>query len=319
MTEKTRYQTHLAKHAVPIFFEPWWLDAVCGPGNWHVKLSENPDGGLEGVMVYRLRKKLGMTILDLPFLTPYTGPYLFYPDKMLKKHARYAFDKRVLGKLLDQLPQHHFFFQKWHPSISNALAPIWSGFRQSTGYTYRVHCGDLDAIYADFHTKVRTNIKKASERLQVEQVDDPGIILSLVQMSREAKSEDFFFGTEVFQAVERSAKERNARRIYIAKDSSGKVHAGIYMVHDDRCAYYLTGGSDPDLRNSGGVTLCLWQAIQDYNSEVPIFDFEGSVFPELEKFFRSFGGELTPVIRIHRAKNKFWKIISLLRGLEYFK
>ena len=38
MTNKEAYRLFLAKEAVSVYNQPWWLDAVCGPENW--------DGGL---------------------------------------------------------------------------------------------------------------------------------------------------------------------------------------------------------------------------------------------------------------------------------
>jgi hypothetical protein len=42
--------------------------------------------------------------------------------------------------------------------------------------------------------------------------------------------------------------------------------------------------------------------------KMPVFDFEGSMLPEVEKYFRDFGGVLTPYYTINKA-NRIIEII----------
>jgi hypothetical protein len=45
---------------------------------------------------------------------------------------------------------------------------------------------------------------------------------------------------------------------------------------------------------------------------IEVFDFEGSMIPSVEKFFRSFGGELRPYYSVN--KSNFWKEVLLKKG-----
>ncbi len=112
----------------------------------------------------------------------------------------------------------------------------------------------------------------------------------------------------------------------MARDSSGRVHTGCFVAWDASSAYYLLGGADPELRNSGAGSLALWRAIQhvanlatseqqvassEPSSHLPTsdlrdpsapltahgsrsFDFEGSMVEGIERFVRAWGGHQTP-------------------------
>ena len=48
--------------------------------------------------------------------------------------------------------------------------------------------------------------------------------------------------------------------------------------------------------NNFGMSYLLWQALLYTKNilQLPVFDFEGSMIPSIEKYFRKFGGELIP-------------------------
>ena len=87
----------------------------------------------------------------------------------------------------------------------------------------------------------------------------------------------------------------------MAKDDNDKVHACLLWIHDANSAYYLIGGADQEHKNSGAMSLLMWNAIKDSKSvsleqekKLKQFNFEGSMIPAIEKYLRGFGGVLTP-------------------------
>jgi hypothetical protein len=98
------------------------------------------------------------------------------------------------------------------------------------------------------------------------------------------------FGSDVVK----SCVENNNGVCFITYDKQGDPIGGAFIVWDKRCAYYLLGGMDHEKGSNSAVTLALWKAICFSKEElgVPIFDFEGSLAPQLEQFFRRFGGEM---------------------------
>ena len=90
----------------------------------------------------------------------------------------------------------------------------------------------------------------------------------------------------------------------IARDESGKAIAGVYICWDWNRAYYLLGGYDTESSHHGGSALALWHAMRFAGEEAGLraFDFEGSMVPAIERFFRKFGGVLTPYFEVVRER-----------------
>ena len=87
----------------------------------------------------------------------------------------------------------------------------------------------------------------------------------------------------------------------LALDAEGNAHASILVIWGDECAYYLVGGTSHTFRNSGAMSLIMWEGIQRSSKHVPVFDFEGSMSPGIERFLRSFGARQAPYIQVRKA------------------
>ncbi len=110
------------------------------------------------------------------------------------------------------------------------------------------------------------------------------------------------------RSIDAACAARNCRAIFVARDSAGRPHAGAYVVWDDRSAYYVMGGGDPDLRSSGATSLCLWEAIRFAATRTTRFDFEGSMLEPVERFFRGFGAVQVPYFHVSRCLSRILKI-----------
>lgn len=74
------------------------------------------------------------------------------------------------------------------------------------------------------------------------------------------------------------------------------------------------GGGDPDLRNSGATSLCMWHAMQFAATVTKRFDFEGSLIESIERFFRSFGAEQRPCFSITKSTSPLFSMYLALKG-----
>ena len=89
------------------------------------------------------------------------------------------------------------------------------------------------------------------------------------------------------------------------------------MMTPEWCTnYYLWGGSDPQFRNSGTNSYCLWEAIKFSASVTKAFDFEGSMIKPFEKFFRAFGGKLTPYFHVYKKNPHTWKFFVVVSFMK---
>jgi len=106
----------------------------------------------------------------------------------------------------------------------------------------------------------------------------------------------------VLERIIEMATDSRKGNIWGAYDANGRLHAAVFIVWHNACAYYIAGGSDPDLRKSGGHALALRTAICDVSQFAQTFDFEGSMAQNIEHFFREFGGIQTPYHAISQGK-----------------
>jgi hypothetical protein len=95
MTRKEKYKEFREQNSnIPIFSQPWWLDAVCEDGKWDVAIVEK--GGQKwATMPYCLRKRYGFTFITMPKLTQTLGPYIKYP-KGQKYYKKLSLEKELI-------------------------------------------------------------------------------------------------------------------------------------------------------------------------------------------------------------------------------
>lgn len=287
--------THL-----PVFFQPWYLDAVC-PQAWAVALAKDKVGKIMGVLPYAWRKRWGFGDIGIPVLTPYLGPWYDFPAEM-KPAQRYALEHSVQEQLLTQLPPFLLFRQRWHPQVQNAMAFRWQGFQLDIKYTY---CIDLQQQnFAEYFTPaLRNNIRNASKLYRTELADSAEGFYALNQLSFVAQKMKMPYSEEQFQRLYKVAHAQESSALYWAQyKQTGAKEAAIWVLYDRQWAYLLATGRSRTAHN-GAVALLIERAIQDAVARgLAVFDFEGSSLKGVEGFFRQFGGELKMGLVVKKPK-----------------
>jgi Acetyltransferase (GNAT) domain len=303
------------KRDLPLYMQPWWLDAVCHQGTWDVCLSDDNAGQINGILVYyRVKLKGLVPAILMPQMTPHAGIWMRFQDEdKLKLHAKNMHTKRILETLIEQLPEVPIYTQKFHHSLTDWQPFYWKNFRGETHYTYLLEdISDIAAVYGDFKGSVRTDIRKAEKSMMCKKCEDVGLFFDLCKKSFKKQGLEPSFSFENLTALDNELKIRNLRKMYIAFDTEGNAHAAIYIVYSDKTAHYLIGGSDPEKRQSGAVTLILWEAIKEASTAgLTAFDFEGSMVPSVEFAFRNFGAVQKPFFRISKNSNRFFEVLTL--------
>lgn len=289
--------------SVPLFLRPVWLDAVCGSDNWDAVIVERGDT-VVAAMPFHVRRERGYTILDLPRLTQFLGPWLSYPPGQ-KLCSRLSYQRELTAELIAALPAHDAFELSFHHSVDDWLPFYWTGHQQTTRYTYVIpSLEDTAAVFAEFDTTRRTSIRKAERSLRV--VDDEHDIEKLYRMV------SLTFGRqgiamphplELLARLDASLAQQRRRKFFFAEDGRGRLHAALYLVWDDTTAYYLLGGQDEAVRSSGAGPLLMWRAIQFAAERVRTFDFEGSMNRTIGRYFASFGARPMPYFAVSKTSS----------------
>lgn len=317
MSEKQDYIAFIEKQSdVPLFYKPWWLDAVCIDCKWDVVLSRDKSEKIDGVFVYTIKKKYGLlTSMNMPILTPYLGVLFFTNSNVTKPHALYSHQKRILENVENKLPKSHYLHLQLHPKIKNTLGLNWKGFKTKNRYTYIIDLtNSLSEIEKNFKGSLRTDIKKASSNLTIQDDDNPSHFYSVNKKSFDRQNMDMPYGEKLIDNIFKATKANNDLLCLKATDKNDNVHASVLIVYDTQSAYCLATGADPNFRNSGAISLLLWEAIKRSKGRVNNFDFEGGNIQSIEKLFRAFGGNMVNYLSIYRSPNRVLDSIFTLMG-----
>lgn len=304
MTGAERQQYDALVEAAPcgsVFASSWWLDAVASDA-WrsHVVLEHGRAVAAWPTVVRATR--WGDVHGGAP-LTPYLGPIMLTAAEPVKRRAD---EIRLLEELLDLIQPAAAIDARCNPAFDYWTPLRWHGFSQTTTYTWRIDdLADTEAVFARLRENIRREVRKARKRgVQVV----AGTIDDLLQVHARTVAKQGISqaarSRATLQRIERAAAPRNARTILIARDGEGRVHAGAFLVHDCRYTYYLVGGSDAELRTSGGMSAVLWAGIERASMLETGFDFEGSMLRSVERYFRAFAGSPQPSSRVHRVSSR---------------
>jgi hypothetical protein len=315
MTDKEKYIIFCNNEkTIPIFSQYFWLDAVCGSENWNVCLAYNKNDEIIGTLPYYINKKHGFRRLSLPKLTQKLGPWIKYPSGQ-KAETKLSYELKICNELISRLPKNNEFIQNFDHTITNWLPFHWKGYKQTTRYTYRLsEIQKLDSIYNEFKGNIKREIKKAEKKgINIVIDDDIKLFYKINKKTFDRQKKKIPYIFEFIENLDNTIKDH--RIIFFAKDSENRIHAAIYVIWDNDCAYYLMGGGDPELRNSGATSLLMWHAIREMSTKVKYFDFEGSMIEPIERFFRAFGSSQTPYFQVSKVFSKRLKLIYFLKDL----
>ncbi len=311
--EKARFKAFCSeKPEIPLFLSHEWLSTVAEDHEWGVHFSGSSEDP-SGFIVYFIKRRFGFKRITIPPLTPYLGPWIFYPEGQ-KQAQRLAHEKKVLEELIAGLPRFDDLTLKLHPKISNVLPFYWEGFKTRLCYTYIIQdTQDTEKCFNQLRGNIRGAIRKAIKKYTVEYADEVESIHELKLKDYRVKKKTLSYSLEYFQKIDQTLAANGKRKILHAVDANGTVRGGVYLVWDNEQCYYLIGAADPEVKNEGVLALLIWEGLV-YASELGLpYNFEGSMIEPIERFFRSFGAEQLPYPLVNKTPS--WT----LRGLKAYR
>tara|TARA_R110002050_G_scaffold200591_1_gene335575 strand:+ start:127807 stop:128754 length:948 start_codon:yes stop_codon:yes gene_type:complete len=307
LSAKETYRQFCDTSSRPLIFQtPLWLDAVAGDENWNVILSFKGTL-LVGAMPYVTNSKLGLKQITLPFLTPYLGPIIIYPTD-LKKDNYHSHDRKVTSDLVAQIPktdrfitQTDFEYMYWSPFA-------WAGYSQTTRYSYLLDTSKTEEeLLKGFKPNIKKHIRNSGATYAVIAANEIDPVFNLHQNDLKNKGIELLFTQNQFARLDQTVSTSGKRIILHAIDDSGNIVCAFYLVFDHQYMHYLVGAVTDDARNSGVMSLLMWEAIKESKKRGLTFNFEGSMNKNIDRFFSSFGGTLSPYMQISKTGNKWLK------------
>jgi len=301
---KTKY-SKIASEEGNIFNTLEWLN-ILGNNLKLFGIYEN-DGRLIGGFSLFKNKKFGLNIYINPPFTPYVGPFFQKPNNIDKERKIIL----LLANYIDNLPSAIVSFSL-NKGINDVIPFIWKKFKTTPQYTYIINLDNPEKIFARIFKNRRNDISKAvKDGLIVKKTSDFSMVKRLILktfLRQKKKINRLFLDKILFNF----ASDNNAFAFIAFKNK--KPIATTFCIYDKNTAYYLLGGYDYKNKHHGAGALCLWESIK-YAQKIGLeyFDFEGSIVPQIEKYFRGFGGKLISCFRISKAKLPLEIILKLFK------
>ena len=282
-----------------IFAHRWWLEAVAS-GMYEILEIKNSDG-IQAAWPIVYVKSDGTKHVCMPSLTQKLG-ILFAPSSAKPVEVQ-SMNQKLTTEFVEKLGDTASFHQNFHENFTDWLPFYWRGFGQTTRYTYVLEdISDLTALWNGMRTNHRRDVRRAKKRgIRIKDNLEIAKFLELNCKTFTRQGIHPVVNDGLIRRLDEACRVNAGRRIFAGVDSLGRVHAAVYIAWADNTAYYLMGGSDPALRDSGAHLLALWEAIIFASSVAKRFDFEGSMLPQIEHVFRGFGAKQWPYFSIMRV------------------
>ena len=221
-----------------------------------------------------------------------------------------------MDALIAQLPPFDHYAQRWHYAHTNWLPFYWSGYEQTTRYTYVIDdLSDLDAVFAGFSPGKRKDIKKAERAVRIEFDISARSFYDNHRMTLAQQGDKISYSFDVFQRLYERGYQYNAARTIAAFDAQDNLHAALFVVWDQNSAYDLISTIDHHYRNSGAASLLIREIIKDVAGKTKKFDFEGSMIESVEYSFRQFNTVQVPYFAISKTPSRFYAASKFMKSL----
>lgn len=310
MSNRSAYQKFCREIPnLPIFMEPWYLEAAQEQERWDAVLVWEGDRVM-AALPYFVKKQAIFKAIVLPVFVKYLGPVLHPSRRLLKYQHRYY------AQLIDQLPRVDCFKQNFHPGVTNWLPFYWAGFQQSTRYTYRLAVEDLESAFSGIAGNKRREINKAGKKLRLVHDLAPEAFYRVNKMSFDRQGISIPYRFDQFYRHHSALVEQEAGKMFFALDEQQNIHSVAYLIWDRQRAYFHLAGDDPTRRKSYAGFWLIWKCIA-YTSQtlgLKEFDFEGSMLPDIEPVRRRFGAHQVPYSQIWKYNSSLYQILDLVKN-----
>lgn len=297
-TERAAYDELASRHGT-LFNRLDWLELF---GD-RMRICGLYDGGgtLVGGMSIFQERRLGLRIWRRAPFTPTCGPF-FSPKA--KNPVAILEERRAALESMAEYAEREAPAICMLPlarEIQDALPFFWRGYKVVPLVTYLLDLSlSPDQIRKNMSPDRRNDVSKAvRDGLVVRQTTDMAVVRDLV-LSTFGRQRKFVDRARLEGILFRYSNPANSYAFATYREE--KPVAACFVIHDSRTAYYLLGGYRTEERHHGAGALAVVEAIGHAQKlGLRTFDFEGSVIPPIERFFRGFGGRPTPYLTVNKA------------------
>jgi len=277
-----------------IFSRSWYLDALVVDYNL-LCVVNNYDEILAGIILAKNQIKT----YSNPLLAKYLGVLFKNEDKLTQKKVSKQY--KTLELLSKELKKFKSFDYYFHPEFNNWIPFYWSKFTQQTRYTYQINLKySFEEIEKRFHGNLKNDIKNALKMgVNIKRdIESLSFFEVINKTFKRQGSKSPFNRNKLMNFIELLSKKEHFVS-FGAYNTVGELISVCGIVSDEKSTYFILNGIDIEKQVRGANALMIMEAIKfSKNRSLQIFDFEGSMLPGVEQFYRRFGGDLVPYYRI---------------------
>lgn len=264
-------------------------------------IIDETDKPLGGFVAFEGGKGRLRTLITPPF-SPNIG--LFAEENKNNPVKINTFRKDIVSAMAEFLRASPFVFYKldFAPEWHDMQPMLWKKIHTTVRYTYRIDLQQsVNEITGNLDSSKRNKISKADrDGLVANHQPDPKLAFRMI--ADNLTSNSLSVHPEFIKKILAFASD-NSNGIYTMTSHDTKVIAANVCVSEKNICYNLLSAIDRSGRHSNAGTFGLYHSIlKAKENGLKIFDFEGSGVPEIEEFFRSFGGSLIPYFSVSGGK-----------------
>lgn len=289
-----------------VFFNKAILNAA-GAGVEQLAIVQN-DGKCIGGFNLQVIKLKGFKTIASPQFHPHCG--LFLVPLEGGTSTILSRTKKIFTAISDYLSgrSEPIISISFPPKVTDMQPFIWDGFRSSVRYTYQLNLKKQLNLMDVYSSKTRNSINKARKSGVTINLTPPNSEV-IEMLTSNAKEQGFMYQQKALAELVEQAS--SGKGLIFSAILEEQTVATAVTIADDNVAYYLFGGVDRKRNVQGALGFVLHELMCAHQKvERSTFDFEGSMIPAVENFFRGFGGEQVPYYMITKAP--FW-LAPLLR------
>ena len=297
-----------------IFAKSWYLDAL--GVDYKILVVKDKNILKAGIVLAKNEIKTYAN----PMLDKYLG--IMFAKMDGGTHKVVSNQYKCMELILDKIKNIATFDYYFHPAFDNWTPLSWAGFTQQSRYTYRIENTNksLEEIRQNYHTNIKRNIKNAIKNGVTIKRNIPFEELwQVVNKTFLRQGSKAPFNKEKLRRYISILQKRGNFTSFGAYDNQNRCVAILGLVYDSKSSYLLLNGIDVDIEVRGANAFIIDESIKYFYNICNYYDFEGSMLPGIEQFYRRFGGELTSYMRIWNDnffnffKTKAKKIYKQLR------
>lgn len=278
LTAKEKYIAFIRNKFVPIYYRNKYLDAVCD-GEWNVVLYEEK-GQITAAYIYMIKRKFIIHYILQPKLCPYTGPVYFNPSDVQNAYAY----------LLANLPKHQLLIQDYFHNIPRVAVNKGIALKK---HTYIIDkSAEIEELWSMHSSAHRRVIRQAEKELKYEIEENVTVFLDFAFKTFKKRGKRVPLFPLVFTKLDKLLLKDGLRKIVKCTNKENVVVAMCYFVKDEQWTYNFANCAVDDYSHYG-INLILWNEIKLALTEGRSFDFEGSMIPGIDQFYKRFKGTKT--------------------------